>query len=69
MRFTCHLCTLLLIALGIFGAVYAFTGFDFLLFLCFGAETVRKSFLAVCGVAALFNIYSLIIFKPYRGLK
>lgn len=69
MRLSCNLCTLLLVALGIFAGVAALSGFDLLLFLCLGSPVVYRSFLAVCGVAALFNLYALLIFRPYRGLK
>lgn len=69
MRLSCNLCTLLLIFLGICWGVYALFSFNLLLFLCFGSDLIYRSFLAVCGVAALFNLYSLIVFKPYKGLK
>lgn len=69
MRFSCNLCTLLLVSLGIFAGVSALFNFNLLLFLCFGSQLAYRSFLAVCGVAALFNLYSLIVFKPYKGLK
>jgi len=69
MKLTCYLCVANLVILGIFGAVFAFSGFDILLFLSFGNPVVYKSFLAVCGVSALFSIYAMIIFKPFKGLK
>lgn len=69
MRLTCIICTLLLVISGIFGGVYAFTGFNLPLFLCFGSEALYRSFLAVNAVAALFIIYALPTFKPFKGLK
>ncbi len=69
MRLSCNLCTLMLVNLGIFGGVYAFSGFDILLFLCLGSEIARRAFLSVCFVAALFDVYALLVFKPYKGLK
>lgn len=69
MRLTCILCTLNLVILGICGGVYAFSGFNFLLFLCFYNAVAMRSFLAVCSVSALFVIYAMLVFKPYRGLK
>ncbi len=69
MRLTCIICTLNLIILGICGGVFAFTGFNLLLFLCFGNVTVMRSFLAICAVSALFELYALIVFKPFKGLK
>lgn len=59
----------MLVTLAIFGGIYAFTGFNALLFVCLNNLTVYRSFLAVTAVAALFTIYSLIVFKPFRGLK
>lgn len=69
MRMTSVLCVVLLVALGICGGVYAFSGFNLLYFLCFNTEYIYRSFLAVCGVAALYTVYALFAFKPFRGLK
>lgn len=69
MRLTCILCTLNLIILGICGGVYAFTGFNLLLFLSFYNPTAMRIFLAITSVAALFVIYALLAFKPFKGLK
>ncbi len=69
MRLTCIICTLNLIILGICGGVFAFTGFNLLYFLCFFNLTAIRVFLAICAVSALFEIYLLLIFKPFKGLK
>ena len=69
MKLTCYLCVSMLIVLAVSGGIYAFTGFNALLFLCFNSLTAYRSVLAVTAVAALFTIYSLIVFKPFRGLK
>ena len=69
MKLTCYLCVSLLIITAICGGVYAFSGFNLLLFLCFNISVAYRSFLAVNSVAALFTIYSLIVFKPFKGLK
>lgn len=69
MKLTCYMCVANLIILGIFGGVLAFTGFDLLMFLCMGNLTLYRIFLAICFVSALFSIYALIIFKPFKGLK
>lgn len=69
MRLTCLICTINLIILGICGGVFAFSGFNLLLFLCFNNYTAMRCFLAVAFVSALFVIYSLAVFKPYKGLK
>lgn len=69
MKQTCYLCVAMLIILAVFGGIYAFSGFNALLFLCLNNETVYRSFLAVNFVASLFTVYSLIVFKPFKGLK
>lgn len=69
MRLSCIICTLNLITLAIFGGVYAFWGFDLLSFLCLGNATIVRCVLAIDFVSALFALYALIVFKPYRGLK
>ncbi len=69
MRLTCTICTLNLIILGICGGVFAFTGFNLLHFLCFYNTTAMRCFLAVCSVSALFEVYVLLVLKPFKGLK
>ena len=69
MKFTCYLCVSLLVISAICGGVYAFSGFDVIRYLSFGSDTVYRSFLAVAAIAALFTIYSMIFFKPFKGLK
>lgn len=69
MKLTCYLCAANLVILGICAAVFAFTGFNIPLFLSFGMPSIYRGFYAVCGVSALFLIYALIVFKPFKGLK
>lgn len=69
MRFSCILCVIILIAIGICGGIYAFSGFNLLLFLCFYNATAYRCLLATGLVSALFTIYALLAFKPFRGLK
>lgn len=69
MKFTCYLCVSMLIFLGVCGGVYAFTGFNLLLFLCFGQAFIFRATLATASVAALYTVYALIAFKPFKGLK
>ena len=69
MKLTCYLCVAMLIGLGIFGGVYAFSGFNALYFLCLKNDMLYRSFLAVNFVAALFSVYSLCTFRPFKGLK
>ena len=69
MKMTCYLCVAMLISLAIFGGIYAFSGFNALYFLCLKNDMIYRSFLAVNFVSALFTVYSLIVFKPFKGLK
>jgi len=69
MKFTCYLCLSNLVILGICAAVYAFTGFNLPVFLSFGLPAIYLAFYAICGVSALFCVYSMIVFKPFKGLK
>ena len=69
MKITCYLCVSILIFLGVCGGIYAFTHFNLLLFLCLKKDVIYRSQLAIGGVAALYTVYSLIVFKPFKGLK
>ena len=69
MKISCVLSVLLLVILGIGAGVYAFSGFNLLLFLCFYSQNIYRTFLAVCMFAAFFTVYALIVFKPFKGLK
>lgn len=69
MRLSCNLCILILVILGICGGVFAFSGFNLLLFLCFYNTVIYRSILAIGLVSALFTVYALLIFKPFKGLK
>lgn len=69
MKLTCYFCVANLVILGICGGIYALSGFDLISFLSFGSTLAYRIFLAICGVSALFCIYSLIVFKPFKGLK
>ena len=69
MKLTCYLCVLMLVILGIFGGVYAFSGINALYIVCFKNDMIYRCFLAVSSVAALFTIYALFTFRPFKGLK
>ena len=69
MKLTCYLCVANLIVLGVIGGVYALSGINLLDILSFGITVMPRIYLAICGVSALFCIYSLIVFKPFKGLK
>lgn len=69
MRLTCIICTLNLILLALCGGIYAFSGFNALYFLFFYNTTAMRTFLAVAAASALFEIYILLVLKPFKGLK
>lgn len=69
MRISAAVCVINLVILGICGGVYAFSGFNLLYYLCFCNTTAVRAVLGVCFVSALFTLYSLIAFRPFRGLK
>lgn len=66
---TCEICILNLIFLGICGGVFAFSGFNLLLFLCLNSTVALRCVLAVDFVSALFTVYALLAFRPFKGLK
>ncbi len=69
MRLTCIICAINLIFLAVCGGIYAFSGFNLLLFICFNSLTAMRVFLAIAFVSALYFIYALAVFKPFKGLK
>ena len=69
MKLTCYLCVAMLIALGICGGIYAFSGFNLLYFVCFKNVLIYRCLLSVIFVAALFTVYALFTFRPFKGLK
>lgn len=69
MRLSCNLCIIILVLLGICGGVFAFSGFNLLLFLCFYNNMIYRSLLGIGLVSALFTVYALLVFRPFKGLK
>lgn len=69
MRLSATVCLLDLIFLCLCGGVYAFTGFNLLKFICFGNITAVRVLLGTGFVSAVFCLYALIAFRPFRGLK
>jgi hypothetical protein len=55
--------------LGLFAGVYAFGGINLLSILCLQNTTAYRIVLAIDAVSALFLIYALFAFKPFKGLK
>lgn len=69
MKLTTLLCCSILIALGVFATVYAFSGFDLLLLLCAGNRYVYRAILSLAGVAAAWLLFWLIAFRPTKPLS
>jgi len=64
MRLSVYFCLINLIILGICGGIFAFTGFNLLLFLCLGNILIYKSVLSVFAVCALFLIFATVKILP-----
>ncbi len=69
MKLTTIICSAILIAFGVFATVYAFSGFDLLLFFCAGNFVVYRAALSIAGVAALWLLFWLIAFRPLKYLS
>ena len=69
MRLSATVCLADLIFLGICGGIYAFTGFNLLKVICLENVAAVRVALGTGLVSALFCLYALIAFKPFRGLK
>jgi len=68
MKLTTYLCCSLLILYGIFAMIYAFSGFNLLLFICAGNVIAFRSLLSLAGVCALWLLYWLVAFRPVKYL-
>lgn len=69
MKITTLIASALLIAYGVFAAVYALSGLDLLAFLTFGNVYVYRALLSLAGVAALWLLFWLIVFRPTKFLS
>lgn len=69
MKWTTLICCSYLIAFGVLAAVYAFTGFSVLSFLCMGNVIAVRALLSLTGVCALWLLFWLIAFRPTRYLS
>ena len=66
MKLTTWISSAILIFAGLCATVYAFSGFNLLLFFCAGNTVVYRSLLSITGVAALWLLYWLIAFRPTK---
>ncbi len=69
MKLTTILCSAYLILTGVFLTVFAFSGFDLLLFLCFYNQAVYRALLSLTGVAAAWLAFWLAAFRPTDPLS
>ncbi len=69
MKLTTLICCSVLIAFGLFAAVYALFSFDLLLFFCAGNTIVYRAVLSLAGVGALWLLFWLIAFRPTKQLS
>lgn len=69
MKLTTLICCSLLIAFGLIACVYALSGFNLLLYFCFGNLIVYRSLLSLAGVAAAWLLFWLIAFRPTKPLS
>ena len=69
MKLTTLICCSYLVFIGLLATVYAFSGFNLLLFFSFENATVYRSLLSLSGVAAAWLVFWLIAFRPTRPLS
>ena len=69
MKITTIICSAILILFGVFATVYALSGFDLLLFLCFGNTYIARALLSLTGIAAAWLLFWLIAFRPMKFLS
>lgn len=66
MKLTTWISCGILIFFGICASVFALSGFDLFLFLCGSNTTVYRALLSLAGVAALWLLFWLIVFRPTK---
>lgn len=69
MKASAYFCSFILIFIAICGGAYAFSGVDALLFLCFNNVIFKRVILALGFVSALFMLYCILYFKPFKALR
>ncbi len=69
MKLTTLICCVYLILMGLFLTVFAFSGFDLLLFLCFGKQALYRALLSLSGIAAAWLLFWLLAFRPTDPLS
>lgn len=69
MKYTTWILCGILILFGLFASVYALSGFDILLFLCFRNTYIYRAALSLAGVGALWLLFWLLAFRPTKFLS
>lgn len=69
MKYTTWIMCGILIFFGILASVYALTGADLLMYLCFGNSYTYRAVLSLSGVAALWLLFWLVAFRPTKFLS
>lgn len=69
MKLTTIICSIVLIAFSVFATVYALSGFNLLLFICFGNVTVMRALMSLTGIAGAWLLFWLIAFRPMKYLS
>lgn len=69
MKATSILALIITLAVCLSLAIYALSGFNLLLFICFYSETAYRVVLAIGGVAAAWLIFWAIAFKPFKNIN
>ena len=69
MKFTTIVCSAVLSVFSVLATVYALSGFDLLLFLCFGNVFVKRALLSLMGISAAWLIFWLVAFRPMKFLS
>lgn len=69
MKLTTIICATILIVFSIFATVFALSGFNLLLFLCFGNLLIERAMLSLTGIAAAWLLFWLVTFRPMKYLS
>lgn len=69
MKYTTWILCGILILFGILASIYALSGFDLLLFVCFGNPIAYRAVLSLAGIGALWLLFWMIVFRPTKFLS
>lgn len=69
MKLTTLICCSFLIFFGLCALVYALSGFNLPLFLCFGNVYAYRAVLSLAGIGAAWLLFWLIAFRPTKYLS